>query len=635
MLQAIRDRVQGIFVWVILVGVIAAFAFVGVNSYLTDDGRAYVAKVNDGKIPLGDFQLALRQERAFRQQLFGDNINPALLTEDVLQRAALDRLITGEVVAQAASEAGFQVSNAQVGNQILSMKEFQTDGKFDASVYGRILNIQGYSQEHFEASIRKEMLSRQLINGLTGSSFATTHEINQLLALRRQQRRFAYAVLKNSDLVDDISVDDTSIQQYYDAHAGEFVTEEQVSVRYLELQVEDSSITEEPSDDILHQMYQQQIVEFSNGDERRASHILIKPADETPEADKAAKDKAEELYKQIEGGADFAELARKNSDDPGSARQGGDLGYFGRGVMVGAFEEKAFSMNKGEISEPLKSPYGYHIIKLTDIRKGDTKTFDEVRATLVDRYRNQKAEERFYDQVDRLTDLTYEHPETLEFAADDLGIQIQSTGLFTREHGSGIASEAAVREAAFGSDVLEGGYNSEVLTLSDNRALVLRVDEHRQTAQQPLDAVRDIIVRRLQHQQAIEQLQQIGDGIVAEMRDGEDPKSLVKKHGGEWTNSGFIDRNDGSVKRQVLNFIFTIQRPSGDKAVYAGKSLPDGDYVIAALYAVQEGDPAAVDDKQRQSVAGSRSDSLGQHLGARVISNLKKSAKITEYTENL
>jgi len=635
MLQVIRDRVHGIFVWAILIVIIAAFALVGVNAYLTGDGHAYVAKVNDGKIPLGDFQLALQQERAFRQRLFGDKINPALLKEDVLQKAALDRLITEEVVAQAADEAGFRVAASQVGNQIRSMKDFQTDGKFDASVYARILNIQGYSQEHFEATMRKEMLSQQFMDGLTRSSFATTYETNQLLSLRKQQRRFAYAVLKHNDLVDGMSVDDGAIQQYYDAHAGEFVTDEQVSIRYLELQPDNNSITEEPSDDTLHQMYQQQIVEFSNGDERRASHILIKPKDESPEADKAAKDKAEELYKQIKAGADFAELARKNSADPGSARQGGDLGFFGRGVMVGAFEDKAFSMEKGQISEPVKSPYGYHIIKLTDVRKGDTKTFDEVRATLVDRYRQQKAEERFYDQVDRLTDLTYEHPETLEFAADDLGIKIQTTGLFSREHGTGIASEAAVREAAFSSDVLESGYNSEVLTLGDNRAVVLRVDQHHPSAPQPLADVRDIIIKRLQQQQAIEQLQKTGDGMVAELRDGGDPDALVKKQGSEWSKIGFIDRNDSSVDRQVLDFIFTIKRPSGDNAAYAGKSLPNGDYVVAALYAVHEGDPAAVDDKQRQSVTDSRRDSLGQHLGARVISNLKQRAKITEYTENL
>lgn len=635
MLQVIRDKVHGIFIWVILIVIIAAFAFVGVNAYLTGDGKAYVAKVNDTKIPLGDFQVAMQQERAFREKLFGENINPALLKEDVLQQAALDRLITSEVVVQAARDAGFRVSNAQVGMQIRSMKEFQTDGHFDAGVYTRLLSLQGYNPEHFEASIRKDLISRQMMDGLTGTSFATTYETNQLLALRRQQRRFAYAVLKNSGTGADIPVDDAAIQQYYDAHAGEFVTEEKVSIRYLELEPDKNTITEEPSDAVLHDMYQQQIAQFSSGEERRASHILIKPTDESAKADKAAKEEAEALYKQIKDGADFAELAKKYSEDPGSARQGGDLGYFGRGVMVGAFEDKVFSMNKGEVSAPVKSPYGYHIIKLTGIRKGDTKTFDQVRDTLIDRYRQQKAEDSFYDRVDRLTDLTYEHPETLEFAANELGLQIQSTGLFTRQQGSGIAAEAAVREAAFSSDVLEAGYNSDVLTLSGEHAVVLRVDQHLPSAQQPLADVRDIISKRLQQQKAIEQLQKEGDGIVAELRDGADPDALVKKQGGDWSKSGFVDRNDSSVDRQILDFIFTVKRPTGDKPVYAGKSLPDGDYVVAALYAVHEGDPTAVDDKQRKAVADKRSESLGQHLGARIISNLKKRAEITEYTENL
>ena len=515
------------------------------------------------------------------------------------------------------------------------MKEFQSDGQFDQQRYVRLLSNQGMSQEGFERSLRRDTLARQLIDGLTNAAVVTSNEVDQLLRLRKQQRQFSYMLLETAALTDDVKVDDASIQKYYDEHAGEYITDAQVSIDYLELSPDSIDAQFTADEQTLKKMYEEQLAEFSKSEERRASHILIKPSDESDAARQAAEDKARDLLKQLRNGADFAELARANSADPGSARQGGDLGYFGHGMMVAAFEDKAFSMNKGEISEPVQTPYGYHIIKLTDIKAGETQSFAEVRDELAERYRQEKAEEQFYELVDLMTNLTFENPTTLSVAADELGLTIKTSALFSRESGDGIASDEHVRETAFSDDVLEAGNNSEVLTLGENHVVVVRIHDRRPSAQQPLAEVRAEITERLRRQQAGEQLRQLGEGIVAKLRDGEDAPSLASKLGSEWNSSGFIDRFDNSIDRAVLQQVFRMQRPVDDASTTAGAMLANGDYVIATVYAVRDGKPAEIDAKQRQSVAEDRRRSLGQHLGAKVMASLKQRADVVEYLDKI
>jgi len=635
MLQLIRDRAQGVVVWIIIGLIIVAFALVGVNSYLSGDGQAYVAKVNDSQIPMSDYQFAYQQERAFRQQIFGDNISPALLKESVLQRATLDRLISSELVTQAATDAGLRVAGIQLGSQIRQMKEFQNDGQFDQNLYQRLLNSQGLTQERFENTLRRDILARQLMDGLVDSALLTSNEIDQILRLRKQQRRFSYMVLETADIMGEVSIDDTAIQQYYDEHAGEFVTEEQVSIDYLELRPEVRDEEVVVDEKVLQQMYDDQMAEFSNGEERRASHILIKADDESDVARQAAADKAAELLQQLRGGADFSELAKVHSADTGSARQGGDLGFFGRGMMVGAFEDAVFGMKKGELSEPVQSPYGYHIIKLTGIQAGEIKRFDEVRDELASRFRQEKAEEEFFELIDLVTNLTFESPETLAVAADELGLTIKTSELFFRHIGQGIANDERVREVAFSDDVLQSGNNSEMLTLDEDRVLVLRIHERRPSAQRPLNEVRDGIVDRLRQQQAGEQLKKQGEVIMAKLRDGEEAAGLARAQGSEWNSSGFIDRFDTGLDGEVLKQVFRMSRPEADSPTIAGATLPNGDYVVASLYAVRDGDPKEVDDEQRKTVAEGRQRNLGQHVGAKVMESLRQRAAITEYTDNL
>jgi len=296
-----------------------------------------------------------------------------------------------------------------------------------------------------------------LISGLTESGFVTRKALDNALRLQKQQRKFGYLVLKASRFIDEkAALPESRIKSYYDDHQDRYVIPEKVSIAYLELSASDLVKQVKVDDEVLRKMYEEQQSQLAMGEERRASNILI-PVEEgaDEQTDKAARNKALDILKQLRAGASFKALAKKFSGDPESAAKGGDLGFFSHGMMVKPFEDSVYSMAVGDISEPVRTPFGYHIIKLTGIRKSAAQSFEKMRDALAKEYREQQAEEQFYDMADRIADLTYENPDNLEIASRELGLPVKKSTLFDRQHGSGIGSDAKVRAAAFSSDVLD------------------------------------------------------------------------------------------------------------------------------------------------------------------------------------
>ena len=630
MLQIIRDRAQGIIVWAIILLICLAFALVGVNAYLSGGSQAVVAVVNGQDIPQSRFQKLYQQEQAFRKQLFANDPGSGMLDEDVVRRAAMDRLINSEVEYQAADDAGFRISNTLLNQQIRQMSQFQSDGAFDSQRYTTLLRNQGWTREEFEEGLRRDMTSTQLNNGLSSSVFVTKNEVDNVLRLRKQQRRFGYLILPHSDYQHGIEVSEKEITDYYNDNQSLYAVPEQVSVSYIELQASDLAKAETVADSTLRQLYNEQLDELTVDEERRASHILVS-IDGTDDAAVAkAKARAEDLLKQIRAGADFAELAKKYSADPGSAEQGGDLGYFGRGVMVPSFEKVAFAMKKGEISEPVRTPYGFHIIKLTGIHAGKTRSFESMRDDLRKQYLEHQAEDAFYDTADRLTNLVYEHPDTLENAAQELDLKIRTSPLFTQSDGTGVAADPRVREAAFSADVLEGGNNSDVIMLGDNHLVVLRIKEHKPVSHRPIVEVRDKIIQQLQEQKAAASAEKTGQDLVEKAKQGEEPVDLADRVHGEWKETGFIGRNDSSLSREILDEAFAMARPGEGKTMWQGVRLASGDYVVIGLHDVRDGDPADAVDDERQQIRKEIISRQAQELRRWILQSQKDRARIRE-----
>lgn len=636
MLQFIRERAQGLIAWVIVILIIIPFALWGINQYFRGGAEQPVAKVNGNGIPQRDFHLAYQQVRAFRQSLMGQNFNPALMDENEIKQDALKRLIRREVLAQAAIEAGFRIGDEQLGQDITKQEQFQNQGKFDPQLYERLVNSRGMTTARFESSLRVDLLSTQILSSYTDTAIVTDDELDNILRIKEQQRKIGYMILKSEDYTGDVTISDDEISDYYENHLDRFAVPEQVSIEYLELSAATMAQTIQVDDKTLHDLYEEQQANFSTGEERHARHILINVKENADDKTvQAARSKAEDILKKIRAGEDFAKLAKKYSDDSGSAAKGGDLGFFGKGVMVKPFEDTVFSMKVNEVSDLVRSPFGFHIIKLEGIKAGHTKSFDEVRATLEQQYKEHKAEEQFFDQADRLADLTYENPDTLSIASQQLNIPIVTTGLFSRNNGQGIATDPKIREAAFSADVLDANNNSEPIDLGQNRLVVLRIKEHKIATTRPQEEVKDQVIKQLQREKARQAAEEAGKKLLQRINAGENAELIADEARLEWNKTGFVGRNNKTVTPNILSNAFKLPKPEKSKPVTEGFLLPSGDYAIVSVYEVKDGDPKAVEAATRESLKTSTLRNNSQQLGDIVYDDLKQQANITTFPDRL
>lgn len=635
MLHFIRERAKGFFAWLIFILVVVPFAFWGINSYLGGSGDVYVAKINDAEVSSRVYQRMVIQERLFRQQVLGQNASPALMDDTAIKRSVLERLINTEAAAQAAEAAGFRVGNDLLRSYILGNPQFQREGRFDPQLYARVLNSMGMTEQAYEAELRRDLLVEQFMGGISSTAFITGDEQEAGLRLQYQQRRIGFLILRADNFKDDAAIPEEEVERYYNAHQEDFAIPEQVQVDYLELSAADLLDQVHVDEAALRKLYEERRTDFMVDEERRASHILIavdEGADEKAQA--AARKKAEGILARLRKGESFEKLAREYSDDPGSAKQGGDLGYFGRGVMARPFEDKVFSMQEGEIAGPVRTRFGYHIIKLVAIRPAHGRSFEEVRGILEREYREQQAEEMFYDLADRLSDLTYETPDTLDVAAQELGLTIKTSDFFSRDQGTGIAAEPKVRAAAFNPEVLEGGNNSDPVTIGQNHLVVLRVKAHRPSSHRPLAEVRGDIEQRLRLQRARDKAAEAGRDIQKRLEAGGSPQALAKEAGVEWHEPGFVDRRAKALPPAVVRTAFTLARP-GDKPVVGGAPLAGGDYAVVALYEVKDGDPGAVAEADRKRWREQARNNIGRMESDAALESIKQRSEIEIRQENM
>jgi peptidyl-prolyl cis-trans isomerase D len=328
-------------------------------------------------------------------------------------------------------------------------------------------------------------------------------------------------------------------------------------------------------------------------------------------------------------------LAKQFSQDPGSAKEGGDLGFFGRGVMDKAFEQAAFALKVGEVSEPVRSTFGFHIIKLEAIRGGERKSFEQVRPELEHEVKLQQAEDQFYTQAETLSNLAFEHADNLTAAAQQLHLPVQTSGMFTRDNGAGIAADPKVRAAAFSDDVLSEGKNSEAIELTQDHVVVVHLKDHKPAALRPLDEVRADIRQALSVEAAKTKAKEIGEDMVRRIKGGEDAAAVAAQLKLKWERPGFVARQDSKVNSQIVDAVFHLEPSADTKPTFGGQALSSGDYAVYGLYAVKAGDPASADEKTLQSLKSSLVHELGQDSFKAYTDALKEQMKITRYPDKL
>ena len=630
MLLAIRERIMGVVGWVILGILFVAFAFFGLNSYLQGNAANYAAAVNDQEISLARHQRAYQQLRTRMADMLGQNFDVAQLNEDILKANALQQLINEELLLQAADAEGYAASNQLVAAQINAIGAFKEDGVFSKTLYERVLGYQGIRPQNFEHSLKQEIIANQYRDGIRRTAAATAAGLSQAFVLEGQQRRFNYIVLPLQSFGDPLEITDQDIEDYYASHSDAFMTAERVKVQYLELDVSTLDPGIDVDEQTVQELYNEQAAKYVTPEERHARHILVRLLPDADEAATAAAlEKAQGIVARLDAGESFEDLAKELSDDPGSATNGGDLGFFGRGVMAPEFETAVFELQQGERSQAVKTPFGFHIIELVEIKPEVATPLAEVRDQLVDQLLAEARADIFYERSETLSSLTFEQPDSLQGAAAALELDIRESDWISRKGGTGIASNSAIVETAFSEDVLLNGNNSAAIEIAPDHVVVMRMLEHQQAAQQPLEEVRAAVEQLTRDEQARALAEARGKELLASLTAGETTLDAITK-ADEITlaSTELIQRNASEPAREIVNAAFSLQTPGEGETVYDGHATRSGDYVIIALQQVKDGNFTDLPEAARKQAWRALSQVQGEAEMAVVMTTLKDQAVI-------
>jgi peptidyl-prolyl cis-trans isomerase D len=624
MLQTIRERLTGVvaFFIIAIIAVALVISFGNMDAGI-GTGR-FAARVNGEDIPLLDYRQVYQNQLIRQQELYQGEL-PAEL-EAQLQRNVLEGMVRNRLVGQYVRDHGYRVGDQQVAAYIRSLPAFQVGGEFSSQSYIATLSSQGLTPEIFERDQRVNLEISQLQNGLVESAFYTPTEYRRFIELEQERRQVAYVLFEPSDFVAEIQVTEAEIRDYYAANPQLFETEESVSLEYLEVSLGDVSGEIAVDEAALVDYYEANIERFQTAEERLASHILIATDDDTDEA--AAESLALDLSRRLEAGEAFAELASEFSDDPGSAADGGNLGWAGRGVYVDAFEEALFALGEGEVSAPVKTGFGYHIIRLDGVRPGAQQSLDEVREALLEELKRRGAEDRFYALAERVDDIALENPGSLEVVAQETGLSLNTIEVFTRAGGEPFGYVPRLVDAAFSPAVLVDGENSPLIELADDRAVVIRVTQHRLPELKGLEAVRAEIDETLRLEKAVRLAAERGEALLSRALDGEGLDELAAEFGVDLSGPKLLARTSSEVPADLLGVVFRTPSPADGASRIAGLSLGTGAYAVYSLDTVRPGRPEAIPRQQRDQRKTLLAQQAGAASAAGLIAELRRGAKV-------
>ena len=617
-LQSIRERLSGIILIFILAILVIPFLFVGVSSYFTSDAINSVAIVNDQEITVSQFNQSFQNYRRRMQGLLGANFDAEQFDQAIVRRQHLDALIDQELLTQVSIDAGLSVTSERLAAAIRNVAGFQVDGEFNAEVYQSRLAAQGVSPQQFENDMRAQMVMNQFPSVIAASAISTQWELNDYARLQDQKRAFSAiivpAVTDSQDAAETEAsgdegssdeaqataatpapieaepIDEESILAWYESHPDEFRSQEQVIIEYLELDAATLGGEIEPDEEQLRQQFEDQQSRFITPESRLASHILIQADSQSGDADvETAREQAEDLAERAKAGEDFAELAREFSQDSGSAADGGDLGWVEPGFMVQAFEDGLYELALDRpISQPIQSGFGWHVIYLREIRPAEGMTFTEAREILLAEYQAEADERRFLEQADRMVDIIYEDPTTLDTAAMDLGLEVQEAGPFSRAGGDGIAANQEVIKAAFSDLVLAQEAVSDPVDLGENHLVMIRLNKHLPEALMPLEEVRDQVVANVRAERAMEAAREHAGALLAQVSANGDMAVLAQESGLELLTFEAATRTSADIQAGLREKVFLMASPGETDPLFEVLELSDG-FAVVRLDSVTDG----------------------------------------------
>jgi peptidyl-prolyl cis-trans isomerase D len=609
---------------VLLVLIVPPFALFGIDYYFRDTGGGgALARFGDIRISDLEYSQALRQAQDRMREMMKNNPDPALLNSPQLKESVLNDLIARKVALAHAYRSGMMVSTAELQKIIGAVEAFRDEsGRFSQTRYRQMLQGQGMTPVAFENDIRMNIVLEQLRSVTAGSGFLPESVVERLLKIGEQEREVSQVVFNPMDFRKHVKISEADVEKYYEEHKNEFQIPERVRLEYLVLSPDVVEHAAKVTDEELKNFYQANIDRYRTPEERRASHILIPAAASASAEDKAkAKTQAEDLLKQIKSSpGKFAELAAKFSKDPGSAEKGGDLGFFGRGLMVKPFDAAVFALKVGELAGPVETQYGYHIIRLDAVKPSQATPFEAVKQQIVDEVRKPKLGRAYAEAADSFNNLVYEQFDSLQPAAEALKLTLQKSDWVSRAGGNPnpLFNNEKLLNAVFSDEVLKNKHNTSAIEVQPNMLLAARVIEHKPAAALPLEQVRNDVMQYLTDKGAIELAEKEGRAALDKLQKGQTVAQ-------SWSPPQPVSLQ----KRQGLH-------PEGAQAVfgaevsklpaYAGVPAAQGRFVVYRITKVK--DVTAVDPEQRKALGKQLAEMVGQEQYVAYLASLRERADV-------
>lgn len=582
MLETVRSNKR--VAQVILALLIVPFAFFGMDAYFTDNGAgAEVATVGDSKISTAEFDQALREQQDRLRQSMGGEVDRAMLDSEPVRRSVLDNLVNQRLLALYASDNRLAVTQQELQQVIGGVESFQVDGQFSLDRYQAAVRAQGMSPAVFEARLAQDLRIQQVAQAVGDSAFVAKASAQRFLAAQLEERQVSTLVFPVAQFLSEVKLADDAAQKFYETNGARFEQPARVQAEYVvfdqDAVVERVSVAEADA----RKFYDANADRYAQPEERQARHILITVDAQASAEDKAqARAKAEAIVGQLrDKPARFEELAKAESQDPGSASRGGDLGYFGRGAMVKPFEDAAFSLAKGQISDVVETDFGFHVIEVTGIRGGTRRAFEDVKKEIVTELKHQEANKLFAEQAEMFANTVYEQPDSLQPVAEALKLEIRTTDWISREGGTiGEYSHPKLLDGLFADDATKKGHNVEAVEVQRGKLVSARVKNFEPAKRLPFEQVKGEIEKQLRQDAAAALASERGEAAVAALRKGETSAQLP----GAWTSAQNLQRGRPTISAAAMSAVFSA--PVATLPAYVGTAGLNGDYTVYRIDSV-------------------------------------------------
>ncbi len=570
MLSSIKDKTKGWVAYLIVALITIPVALVGINQYFTNTSNIVVASVGSDDISKEAYLKEFNTAKRRLQQQLGKNYTAEINLK--VKFSTIQSMVDRRVLAQLADESDYATTQRELQMLIQSNDVFKVEGKFSIDRYKDLLRLNGISDVEYERIQTEGLTQNQIKRNFSDSAFLTPSALKRIQSLNDQERKFSHIMLNTKNYIDEVKVNPESVKEFFDENKQVFLEPQKVKVDFVELSTKEIAKSIKVNDDDLSNLYEDEQARFSTEEERKAQHILVE-----------SEGLANTIITQLKQGESFAELAAKHSQDTGSKDSGGDLGFFAMGAMVPEFEAKVFAMKEGEVSSPVKTDFGYHIIKLNKIKASEVKSFESLRSELTKLYTEREVQKSIYKLTEQLSNLSYE--EDLEAVANQMDLELRTSEFFTQDTKEYDAKFVA---AAYSDEVLNKGESSKLIELSKDKFVVLRINERNPQREKTFDEVKVEIAKHLSGLLAKTFIDNVADKITALLSKGDTTtvQKLMEKYQLTWKDVGWVKRSSREENTGIINIVFSLPKPN-DGVIYDAQSLNAEQSIVLKLSAIR------------------------------------------------